>query len=204
MFLRNQFSIAFLSLFKRQYHDRSFIQITVDTSIRFHERAVRRKWYRRLTRISFSTLRNHENFRQMREVIRERACRENETRTRDGEGRKSRGNARREALGTGVHAYATISFDYIIVFRPGGIIHVNKLHIFFSFPIPSPTRHFFVLLAAPLLSFYCRDFVVVANSRRLFDPLSRFPFARRDARDTEPSSSFPDNPFADSGTGESL
>lgn len=120
----------------------------------------------------------------MREVIRERACRENETRTRDGEGRKSRGNARREALGTGVHAYATISFDYIIVFRPGGIIHVNKLHIFFSFPIPSPTRHFFVLPAAPLLSFYCRDFVVVANSRRLFDPLSRFPFARRDARDT--------------------
>lgn len=167
LFFHNQFSIAFLSLFKCQYHDRSFIQITVDTSIRFHERqAVRRKWYKRLTRISFSTLRNHENFRQMREVIRERACRENETRTRDGEGRKSRGNARREALGTGVHAYATISFDYIIVFRPGGIIHVNKLHIFFSFPIPSPTRHFFVLPAAPLLS---RSIVAILSSSLIRD-----------------------------------
>lgn len=95
------------------------------------------------------------------------------------------GNARREALGTGVHAYATISFDYIIVFRPGGIVHVNKLHIFFSFPIPSPHSPLFCATGrAASLSFYCRDFVVVANSRRLFDPLSRFPFARRDARDT--------------------
>jgi len=114
----------------------------------------------------------------MREVIRERACRKNETRTRDGRGRrKSRGNARREALGAGVHAYATISFDYIIVFRPGGIIHVNKLHIFFHSPSLPP---FFFCDWPRRFSFYCRDFVVVANSRRLFDPLSRFPFACRD------------------------
>lgn len=83
----------------------------------------------------------------MPKVIRERACRENETRTRDGGGRKSRGNARRETLEAGIHAYATISFDYIIVFRPGGIIHVNKLHIFFH----SAFLAFFVRLvrAAP-------------------------------------------------------
>lgn len=77
--------------------------------------------------------------------------------------------------GPGVHAYATISFDYIIVFRPGGIIHVNKLHIFFH----SASPLFFVCFSS-----YCRDFVVVANSQRLFDPLFRFPFVQRDVRDT--------------------
>lgn len=93
-------------------------------------------------------------------------------------GRKSRGNARRVALGAGVHAYATISFDYIIVFRPSGIIHVNKLHIFFHFASPSPS--FFCATGRAVPSSYCRDFVVAANSRRLFDPpLSRFLFARR-------------------------
>lgn len=69
---------------------------------------------------------------------------------------------RRETLGDRVHAYATISFDYIIVFRPGGIIRVNKLHIFFYFTSP-----FLRDLPRPSSS-HCRDFVV-ANSRRLFD-----------------------------------
>lgn len=115
-------------------------KLSLTLLIIFRERqAIRRIWYKRLTRISFSTL-LYENFGQMQEVIRERACRENETRTRDRGGRKSRGNARRETLGVEIHAYATISFDYIIVFRPGGIIHVNKLHIFFHSPSP---RSFF-------------------------------------------------------------
>lgn len=73
---------------------------------------------------------------------------------------------RRETLGDRVHAYATISFDYIIVFRPGGIIRVNKLHIFFYFTSP-----FLHDRPCPSSS-HCRD-SVVANSRRLFDLLSR-------------------------------
>lgn len=106
-----------------------------------------------------------ENFGKMREVIRERACRENETRTRDGGGRKSRGNARREALGAGVHAYATISFDYIIVFRPGGIIHVNKLHIFYHSRVLSLSRFFFYATsrAAP------RSIVAILSSSLIRD-----------------------------------
>lgn len=85
-------------------------------------------------------------------------------------GARARASEKRDPGGR-VHAYATISFDYIIAFRPGGIIRVNKLHIFFLFRA-SPCN------AAP--SFYCRDFVS-ANSRRLFDPLAR----RRASREEE-------------------
>lgn len=42
----------------------------------------------------------------------------------------SNGGAREGRPRGRVHAYATISFDCIIAFRPGGIIRVNKLHIF--------------------------------------------------------------------------
>lgn len=98
------------------------------------------------------------------------------------------------ALGAAVHAYATISFDYIIVFRPGGIIHVNKLHIFFHSASPSPA--FFCATGRAAPSSYSRDFVIAANSRRLFDPpLSRFLFARR-VREM-PGGSFRDNPFTE-------
>lgn len=90
---------------------------------------------------------------------------------------------RREALGDRVHAYATISFDYIIVFRLGGIIRVNKLHIFFYSTSP------FLRDRPRRSSSYCRDSVVV-NSRRLFDLpfltltfLSSILLARRDARE---------------------
>lgn len=206
MFFHNQFSIAFLSLFKCEYHDRSFIQITVDTSIRFHERqAVRRKWYKRLTRISFSTLRNHENFRQMREGHKGTSVQGE--RNADAWWRREKIEGEREKGGPGDRGscicHNLIWLHNRIPTRRDHPCQQVTYFFFISHPLPhSPL--FFVLPAAPLLSFYCRDFVVVTNSRRLFDPLSRFPFARRDARDTEPSSSFPDNPFADSGTGESL
>lgn len=136
---------------------------------------------------------------QMWEVIRERASGENKTRTRDGRRGENRGGNSSEGVagmgawegrpwGTGVHAYATISFDYIIVFRPGGIIRVNKLHIFFH-PI-----FFFLRARRPIVADS-----VLANSRRLFDAFSCLPLpspplpppppppiflARRDARST--------------------
>lgn len=94
---------------------------------------------------------------KFREVIRERTSRENETRTRDREGWKSRGSTEAAHVNEKgdprdrVHAYATISFDYIIACQPGGIIRVNKLHIFF-YSAP-PIRR---VAAVVLLSRFCR------------------------------------------------
>lgn len=145
----------------------------------------------------------------MWEVIKERASRENKTWTYDVGRGKSWGNSergmRRETLGDRVHAYATISFDYIIVFRPGGIIRVNKLHIFFYFTSP------FLHDRPYPSSSHCRD-SVVANSRRLFDLLSRHlisflppSFLRVKMYEIhEPGGSFRDNPFPTRERAESL
>jgi len=85
-------------------------------------------------------------------------------------GNRARGNARARGKGhpgDRVHAYATISFDYIIAFRPGGIIRVNKLHISFhpAPPLPPLSLSLSLSRCVILLSRFCRR----ANSRRLFD-----------------------------------
>jgi len=76
-------------------------------------------------------------------------------------GNRARGSARTRGKGhpgDRVHAYATISFDYIIAFRPGGIIRVNKLHISF-YPAPSLPPSLPLSLSLSLSTSYCRDFV---------------------------------------------
>lgn len=135
-----------------------------------------------------SSLTSAGQFRNKREeVIRERArgkgrnarARQRGRRNRGGAaGRGGQRGARRETQESRVHAYATISFDCIIVSRPGGIIRVNKLHIFFSIP-----RSLFATrpTASSVPSFHC----VVILSPLIRDdcliPLSRF--ARDATRD---------------------
>lgn len=81
---------------------------------------------------------------------------------RNQEGVEARGESRGQA-----HAYATISFDCVITFRPGGISRVNKLHIFpyrvslFAHGQQRFRRATHCLRVADLLA---------TNSRQLFDP----------------------------------
>jgi len=113
-------------------------------------------------------------------------------------GNRARGNARARGKGhpgDRVHAYATISFDYIIAFRPGGIIRVNKLHISFhpAPPLPPPlSRSLFLDVSS-----YCRDFVAALIRGDCLISPTRLPLEAADARGFAPR----DNPSADSRYG---